>query len=176
MASFFIGATAIVDPSIIGRYYPNRIVAEGKVRLLSFPTKELREFFSNPASNGALVEAALLHMIYADLIRSLRRHRKGGRKLQSKVTVLEVMSDDLSDLKEMLRNACSATTIAPHERRRIREHMEKHGLDSSQLKALLKSEKIGWTEAEWKDGVKRMKKKEQALPITKQYQPEVGQG
>jgi hypothetical protein len=147
-----IGATAIVDPSIIGSCYPNRIVAEGKVRLLSFNTKELREFFSS-ADNGAPVEAALLHMIYADLIGNLRRHRKG----KAKVTIVDAMSDDLSDLKEMLVSACADGTITPSDRRRIREHMEQRNISSSQLKTLLESEEIGWTEVDWKDGARFVK-------------------
>ena len=120
--------------------------------MLSFNTKELRDFFSNPTAGGAPVEAALLHMIFVDLIGSLRRHRKGVRKLQSKVTIADVMSEELDELREMLEAACSSESISPPERRRIREYKEKHGIDDTQFRALLKE--IDWTEAEWKDGAK----------------------
>jgi hypothetical protein len=130
-----IGATAIVDPSIIGRVYPNRIVAEEKVRTLSFKTKELRNFFSN--ENGAPVEAALLHLIYVDLIGSLRRHRQeespNGQD-EKKVTDSQSsgLATALHELKEILM----------HDRRRIREHMEKHKISDAQFKALLQSKEV----------------------------------
>jgi hypothetical protein len=150
-----IGATAVVDPSIIGRVYPNRIVAQGDVRVLSFNTKGLTDFFSN--ENGADVYAALLHMMYVDLIGSLRRHRKEGRVLQCRQTK-EAMGEGLYALKGMLVQAVAGGSIVSQDRRRVREYMENHGITNSQFKALLQSDEVGWTETEWNDGSKCRKK------------------
>lgn len=147
-----IGATAVVDPSIIGRVYPNRIVAHGgDVRVLSFDTKGLIDFFSN--ENGADVYAALLHMMYVDLIGSLRRHRKADPVLQRRQSK-EAMGEALCDLKDMLVKAVAGGSIASQDRRRVREYMENHKITNSQLKALLQSDQVGWTESEWNDGSK----------------------
>jgi hypothetical protein len=146
-----IGATAVVDPSIIGRVYPNRIVAQGDVRVLSFDTKGLIAFFSN--ESGADVYAALLHMMYVDLIGSLRRHRKKDRVLQRRQSK-EAMGEALCDLKHMLVKAVAGGSIASQDRRRVREYMENHEISNSQFKALLQSDKVGWTETEWNDGSK----------------------
>jgi hypothetical protein len=146
-----IGATAVVDPSIIGRVYPNRIVAQGDVRMLSFDTKGLIAFFSN--ESGADVYAALLHMMYVDLIGSLRRHRKTDRVLQRRQSK-EAMGEALYDLKHMLVKAVPGGSIASQDRRRVREYMENHEITNSQFKALLQSDEVGWTETEWNDGSK----------------------
>ena len=174
-----IGATAVVDPSILGKHYPNRIVAEdGPVRLISFHTRELRSFFSQD-HHGAPIEAALLHLIYVDLIGSLRRHRRDTSvtttadataiittttttstsapmtAIQRHMTKQQSgMSLALNELKMMLIEACAQGTIVIEDRRRIREFMEEHRISNSQFKALLQSKEIGWTESDWKDGAK----------------------
>ena len=128
-----IGATAVVDPSILGNNYPNSIRANGKVRAVSFDTEKLRQFLQN---NDATAEAAFLHLMYVDLIGALRRDRKIGAALKG--------------LKEMLTKTCSTHMISPKERREIREFVENHHITEEQFRALLES--VGWSEQEWKDG------------------------
>jgi hypothetical protein len=150
-----IGATAVVDPSIIGRVYPNRIAAHGgDVRVLSFDTKGLIDFFS--IESGAEVYAALLHMMYVDLIGSLRRNRKTDPALQRRQSK-EAMAEALCDLKDMLVEAVAGGSIVSKDRRRVREYMESNKISNSQLKALLQSDQVGWTETEWNDGSKYCK-------------------
>jgi hypothetical protein len=148
-----IGATAVVDPGIIGREYPNNIMAEDKVRVLSFETQRLIDFFSQ--ENGADVEAALLHMMYVDLIQSLRRQRQEGATLQRRESAGEGMGRALSDLKQMLSIGLAGGTVDATKRREIREYMEKYRISNAQLKALLHSKEVGrWSWEEWKDGAK----------------------
>jgi len=61
----------------------------------------------------------------------------------------------------MLQQACADGIIHPAERRLIRQFMEKHSMDDSQLYALLESDDVGWTKEEWKDGAKLEVLKEQ---------------
>ena len=148
-----IGATAVVDPGIIGREYPNNIVAEDNVRVLSFQTHSLIDFFSQ--ENMSDVEAAMLHMMYVDLIQSLRRQRKESGSLKRRESVGEGMGRALSDLKAMLSTALAGGTVEARKRREIREYMEKYRITNAQLKALLRSKEVGrWTWEEWKDGAK----------------------
>jgi hypothetical protein len=138
-----IGATAVVDPTVLEHNYPNKILADEPVRLLSFPTEKLRAFLQR---NDPSVEAALLHLMYVDLLGSLRRNRqKQG---------VSDLGTALQELKHMLVTACSKGQILPYERRSIRQHMEKNNISESQLKALLQLEEIAWTDDEWKDGAK----------------------
>jgi CRP-like cAMP-binding protein len=131
-----IGATAVVDPTILGRSYPNQIVADERVRALSFNTNELRKFLKE---NESTAEAALLHLMYIDLLGALRRDRRLGETLQ-KLTVL-------------LEEQCSSNgQIDPQGRRAVREFIEEHKITDMQFKSILQS--LGWTTKEWKDGAK----------------------
>jgi len=146
-----IGATGLIDPDLLGRNYPNRIVTDTKTRLLSFDTKKLCEFL---ISHDASMEAAIFHMMYVDLVGSLRRHRTLSGVGQG-------IGMAVHDLKIMLQQACADGIIHPAERRLIRQFMEKHSMDDSQLYALLESDDVGWTKEEWKDGAKLEVLKEQ---------------
>jgi len=140
-----IGGTALVDPSILGRAYPNRIVADEKTKVLSFDTVRLEKHLNGDGNKAC--KAAFLEMMYVDLIGSLRRTRSVQKKSEG-------IGMALHDLKVMLQQACVTGVIHPLERRSIREFMGKKGISKSQLIALLKTQEIGWTEKEWEDGAK----------------------
>jgi CRP-like cAMP-binding protein len=140
-----IGATALVDQTVRKHNYPNRIVAKESIRLVGFKTEKLRAFLQTDPS----AEAALLHMAYVDLIGGLRRARQHTQKQE--------LGEALHELKIMLVQSCADGVIQPQERKLIREFMDKHKITHSQLVALLQSEAIGWTEAEWSDGAKHSK-------------------
>jgi len=140
-----VGATAVVDPQIVGRNYPNRIIANDSVRALSFDTRRLIAFIK---TNGSTIESAFLHMMYVDLIASLRKHRKTGHNYSSGLGLA------LHDLKTMLIQACADGKIHPQERRLVREFMAKNDITKAQLTAALESKEIGWTLLEWEDGAK----------------------
>ena len=130
-----VGATAIVDPTILGRNYPNNIVANENVRALSFDTLKLKAFLKK---NESTIEAALLHLMYEDLIGALRRHRR------------ETKSPSLEQLKLMLQKSVADGQISPQERQLIADFMKEHKITREQFIALLKSS--GWTEKEWTRG------------------------
>jgi CRP-like cAMP-binding protein len=131
-----IGATAVVDPTILGRSYPNQIVADERVRALSFNTNELRNFLKE---NESTAEAALLHLMYVDLLGALRRDRRLGETLQK--------------LTYLLEEQCSTNRrVDPQGRRVVLEFIEEHSITDMQFKSILQS--LGWTAEEWKDGVK----------------------
>jgi len=147
-----IGATTLVDPSILGRNYPNQIVAKEPVRLVEFNVKKLHAFLKSKAGGSA--EAAMLHMAYVDLIGALRRHRRGKVKGKGPEheRSQEELGDALDELKSMLVTACAQGVVPPKSRKSIREFMEKHNLTQSQLVAFLPA--VGWTEMEWLDGAR----------------------
>jgi CRP-like cAMP-binding protein len=126
-----IGATAVVDPTILGRTYPNTIVASEPVRALSFDTNTLRAFLKQ---HDSTVEAAILHLMYVDLIGALRRNRS------------QTKSPSLDQLKVMLQS--SGGQISPKERQLIADFIKDHNITRAQFVALLQSS--GWTEMEWK--------------------------
>jgi len=140
-----VGATGLFDNTILGRAYPNAVIADEPTRILAFNTKELANFFE---SNNNCVKAAILHMVYIDLIGSLRRHRDVGEQEKG-------MGMALHHLKISLQQACADGIIHSKERRLIRKLVEKYGIDESQFNALLGSTDIGWTKEEWKDGAKQ---------------------
>jgi len=158
-----IGATALADPEVLGRNYPNRIVANGTLRTLSFDAQKLHDFMKD-RRNGATLEAALLHMMYVDLIKSLRRRcskKQGHGESSEHDNIIKGMGMALHDLKHMLQQACADGIIAPQERRLIREFLEAHDIHDSQFNALLASPGIQWTIDEWKDGAKHSVLEEQ---------------
>jgi len=158
-----IGATALADPEVLGRNYPNRIVANGTLRTLSFDAQKLHDFMKD-RRNGATLEAALLHMMYVDLIKSLRRRcskKQGHGESSEHDNIVKGMGMALHDLKHMLQQACADGIIAPQERRLIREFLEAHDIHDSQFNALLASPGIQWTIDEWKDGAKHSVLEEQ---------------
>jgi len=140
-----VGATGLVDRTILGRAYPNTVIAAEPTRILAFDTKKLSKFLE---SNDNSVKAAFLNMVYIDLIGSLRRNRNVGEQEKG-------MGMALHDLKTSLQQACADGVIHSTERRLIRKMVEKHGIDESQFNALLGSTEIGWTKEEWKDGAKQ---------------------
>ena len=103
-----IGATAVVDPSIVGRACPNTIRANDAVRTVSFDTTKLRTFLKENAPN---IEAALLILMYVDLIGGLRRDRK--------------IAATLDRVKELLLAKCRKQSVTPAEKRVIQDLCEK---------------------------------------------------
>lgn len=140
-----IGGTALVDPTVLGREYPNRIIANEKVTILSFDTVHLEKHLNGQENKAC--KAAFLEMMYVDLIGSLRRTRSVQKKSAG-------VGMALHDLKVMLQQACVTGVIHPLERRSIREFMEEKGISRSQLIGLLQTQEINWTEKEWEDGAK----------------------
>jgi hypothetical protein len=130
-----IGATAVVDPTVLGRSYPNKILACEKVRAVSFDARGLRKFLKE---NDSSAEAAVLHLMYVDLLGALRRDRKLGEALQ--------------ELKSLLQKYSESGVVDPKGRRTVREFLEDHKITDMQFKGILQS--VGWTVQEWKDGAK----------------------
>ena len=103
-----IGATAVVDPSIVRRAYPNTIRANDAVRTVSFDTTKLRAFLKENAPN---IEAALLHLMYVDSIGGLRRDRKIAATLDRVIALLLAK--------------CRKQSVTPAEKRVIQDLMKK---------------------------------------------------
>ena len=142
-----IGATAIVDPKKLGKPYPNNVIANtDKVKAVRWRTAYLREIIEK----DHLIEAALMHTIYVDLIGALRRDRKevgdgnGGYE--------KGLGLALHDLRIILDAACIDGEVSPQEKRMVRNFMQEHKITKGQFSALLKT--MGWTLDDWHDGAR----------------------
>ena len=139
-----IGATAIVDPSKLGKDYPNTIVADCDVKVVKWDTEAMCEMIEHDHT----IEAALMHTIYVDLIGALRRDRKEhGTGAGSYKNGLGL---SIHDLGVMIESACQGGTVSGPERRIIREFMFDKKITLGQFRAVLSS--FGWTVEEWEDG------------------------
>ena len=151
-----IGATAVVDPSIVRRAYPNTIRANDAVRTVSFDTTKLRTFLKENTPN---IEAALLHLMYVDLIGGLRRDRK--------------IAATLDRVKELLLAKCRKQSVTQAEKRAVQDLVEKGNITDKQFYTLL-NEATGWSRQELKSGAKhpdsKASSRESTVPRAERFQ------
>ena len=156
-----IGGTAVVDHQVLKKSYPNRIVATKDM------DEELNDCFTvewnvhkliEHMDNDKEVEAAILHLLYYELITHFRRerHEKLGRKSTMKIkTKLELYK---TKVKACIKNAekkhkgKGELHLDPYDKKAVREFRMKERITPLQEVAILKH--FGWTKEEWYDGVK----------------------
>ena len=155
-----IGATGLVDSTIIGKPYPHRIVADQNSLAVIFPTKKLQQFLKedNPSLN-----AAILHMMYVDFQRSVNHRRpsiegsngnNGDDDENDNTTTKAELA--LHELKLLLRMACATGTVHDKERSIIHNYRKQNpNISQEQFVDLLQSNEVGnWTIEDWKNGTK----------------------
>ena len=70
-----IGGTALVEPDVLQKPYPNQVVVHDTMRYVSWSTEELREAMQTDKS----IESAVYSTLYLDLVEGLRKQRKSNR-------------------------------------------------------------------------------------------------
>ena len=164
-----IGGTALVDPTVMTRRYPNLIVAgAGNQRLttVSFKMEELTALLAKRAHKAT--ESALIHGLFVDLIQGLRRDRKSkskkkkekekeqdqARSAQHHARLQEAtrLRQRLLEYKALLSAVVSNGVALPAEKKLCRVFRAQHGLTMRQHDRML--EGLGWSREEWEDGGK----------------------
>lgn len=152
-----IGATAVAEPErhLGGRPYPNDVVADEDTLVVSFD----REALLTLLETDRAVEAALVHTMYVDLLRGLRRNRieKNGRDTENGeeagARAARARGEVLRALAQILKVAVGDDVIHPSERRAVREFNQEHSVTDSEMTQVLEHA-TGWTADEWEDGAR----------------------
>ena len=163
-----IGGTALVDPSVLGRKYPNEVVAVEPSVCVSWRVDDIREAMKHDRA----VEGALVRTLYVEIAEEeLLRWRKWRRSQASAAQEVEhkkpqpparratahaahqQMMDALHEYHGLLAGVVADGVVNPVEKRRCREFRAEHGVSSYQHTVAL--QRVGWTPAEWEDGIHR---------------------
>lgn len=155
-----VGGTALVDPLVRQKDYPNRLVAHvDETVVVTWNTDQL----SNVMHTDKDIESAVLHALYVELIQGLRRDRKTRENVNK-------MSDSLLELERMiektLENAAREENknnteeggynikLKAEDKKAVRIFASENRFTTSQRESVLW--KHGWTPDEWDDGVKQV--------------------
>lgn len=157
-----IGGTALVDPNVRMKEYPNRLVCEvDDTVVVKWDTDKLQMVMETDKD----IESAVLHALYTELIQGLRRDRQ--KKTDDS---LDRLSETLLEYERMIRNAIkSATTedgfvqLKPVDKREARVFAGKNGVTLAQRENLVW--KHGWTMDEWHDGAKEVERKQKETQV-----------
>jgi len=149
-----IGGTALVDPLVRTKDYPNRLVAQtDDTVVVKWDTDKL----SNVMQTDKDIESAVLHALYVELIQGLRRDRKNKKNSDK----FDKMSDTLLELESMISKAAEGALkesgdgsikLKPDDKKAIRLYAASNEITTSQRENVLY--KLGWTLDEWDDGAK----------------------
>jgi hypothetical protein len=148
-----IGGTALVDPDVRLKNYPNRLVcvADDTV-VVKWDTDKLLMVMQADKD----IESAVLHALYTELIQLLRRGRHND-KFTSAHRLSDVLLEFERLVKAAVQNASTVdgfTRLDPADKRKARQFAIKNGITVSQREALIWQ--FGWTFDEWNDGEKKL--------------------
>lgn len=149
-----IGGTALVDPTIRGRSYPNRLVAlQNDTVVCKWNTDKLSLIMQSDKD----IESAMLHALYVELIQGLRRDR------ETKKESIQQFSNSLLELEQMVTKAIKEARVdrdgtqvlKPDSKKRIREFSMENHITYNQKENILR--RLGWSMDDWDDGGKIVK-------------------
>ena len=147
-----IGGTALVDPLVRQKDYPNRLVSlEDDTVIVTWNT----DMLSNVMQTDKDIESAVLHALYVELIQGLRRDRQTKHNVNK-------MSDSLLELERMIKKTLNnareenegvSIKLNSEDKKMIRVFASENRITASQRDTVLW--KLGWTPDEWDDGEKQ---------------------
>lgn len=147
-----IGGTALVDPLVRQKDYPNRLVSlEDDTVIVTWNT----DMLSNVMQTDKDIESAVLHALYVELIQGLRRDRQTKHNVNK-------MSDSLLELERMIKKTLNnareenegvSIKLNSEDKTMIRVFASENRITASQRDTVLW--KLGWTPDEWDDGEKQ---------------------
>jgi len=153
-----IGGTALIEPKLLGKPYPNTVEVSTRTKYLEWKTAELRTAMREDKS----VEAAVFSTLYLDLVQGLRQQEKTQRLRERRRGSAEgggfnggvgVGEDQgRKDYEVMLRAVVADGVVHPLERSLMTQVAEKHSITAAEHSEMLTL--LGWTEAEWDQGFK----------------------
>eukprot|EP00943_MAST-04B_sp_MAST-4B-sp1_P006822 g6822.t1 len=160
-----IGGTAIVDHEVLKKSYPNRIIScksndnEPLIHGADTITIEWDVYkLIKHMNDDKEVEAAILHLLYYELITHFRRerHEKLGRRgtmaIGVKLEIYKTKVEKCIKSAEKEKKEGEKPQLNPHDKKAIREFRMKERITPMQEAAILRS--FGWTKEEWHDGMK----------------------
>lgn len=144
-----IGGTALIEPNLMGKPYPNSVEVSTRLKYLEWKTDELKEAMREDKS----VESAVFSTLYLNLVQGLRqqRHDRKQREQQQEGEVQE-RKEGRKEYELMLRAVVADGLVHPLERTLMAQISDKHGILAREHEAMLHD--LGWTVAEWEQGIK----------------------
>ena len=101
-----IGGTALVEPDVLQKPYPNQVVVHDTMRYVSWSTEELREAMRDDKS----IESAVYSTLYLDLVEGLRMQRKG---IRSRTVANDARSTAQAEYAVMMRAVVADGQVRP---------------------------------------------------------------
>lgn len=147
MRGSIIGGTALVDVSVVDKPYPNMVFADTEVELLEWDISKLKEEMERNKS----IEAAMFSTLYFDLVDNLKRANEESTTPPEEEEE-KASSVAYAGFRILVNAVVSDGRIHLREREMVSEYMMVNGLNRKDLLDLL--DEAGWTEKEWKDGIK----------------------
>lgn len=143
-----IGGSALVEPELTGRPYPNTVAFTRRAKYLEWQTESLRAAMKDDKS----IEAAVLATLYLDLVRGIREQRKLDRSIGASGVSGEGRAETLREYEVMLKAVLADGLVHPLEKLMVTEFANKHAVRDGEHFEVLRG--LGWSAEEWERGVK----------------------
>lgn len=147
-----VGGTALVDPLVRLKDYPNRLTAlEDGTVVAQWDADQLVAVMESDKD----IESAMLHALYIELIQGLRRDRKAKGSLNQ-------ISDKLLKMEGLIQTSLDNARredggklikLRSEDKKAVRVFAAENKITASQRENLMW--KLGWSPDEWDDGEKR---------------------
>ncbi|KAH8055744.1 hypothetical protein JL722_8092 [Aureococcus anophagefferens] len=146
-----IGGTALLDASVRDHPYPSTTIAAEKTRVVEFDYGALRkDMDENPA-----IEAAILNILYFDLVEGLRRRGQydfsAEQKKREPKSAEERTATYALLMPVLMQVVLSDGVVHATEREFLSKYVIEHSITEAEHRAALASQ--GWTSAQWDAGV-----------------------
>ena len=142
-----IGGTALLDASVRDHPYPSTTIAAEKTRVVEFDYGALRkDMDENPA-----IEAAILNILYFDLVEGLRRRGQYDFSAEQKKREPKSAEERTATYALLMQVVLSDGVVHATEREFLSKYVIEHSITEAEHRAALASQ--GWTSAQWDAGV-----------------------
>jgi len=150
-----IGGTALLEDQVIGKPYPNRVVADTKTTYVSFELNLLQELMAEQPP----IQAAIFQCLYMDM---LKKAQSTAKALDSATQVSKKAREKIQMLKEgqleqeytvLMKAVLADGLVHPMEAQMVQQWRatNPHFPESTHLKVL---DQLGWTDEEYRTGVR----------------------
>ncbi|KAL1502938.1 hypothetical protein AB1Y20_011009 [Prymnesium parvum] len=136
-----IGGTALIEPELMGKPYPNTVEVTQRTKYLVWKTAELRAAMKEDKS----VEAAVFSTLYLDLVQGLRQQKRRASLAGGGAEQREGAGHDegRKSYQTMLQAVVADGVVHPLERQLLGQVAEKHSIRPEEHERMLES--VGWT-------------------------------
>lgn len=135
-----IGGSALIDSELEGQPYPNEVVLTRRTTYVEWPTDLLRDAMRDDKS----VEAAVLSMLYRELVSGMRMQRKKTRE--------DEMATRRTEYNTLLQVVVADGYVHPSEKSLLSDYRKKHGIGDTEHNLML--QELHWSDVEWREGMR----------------------